>query len=119
MRKKRLEYLPGHFSVKLAHAIHTAAAAESKIGHIECLSIVAGVLPIYLQQFVKRDAKFVLRIVVKILPNELRIKAIEPSGDRGMCRKDVSGPRNCQSEIERLFMILHIAVRPDRKSTRL
>src|ERR1035438_9936187 len=112
MRKERLEYLPAHFSVQLAHTIHAAAASESKIGHIEGLCIVAGVLPSDLQQTVERDAKFILRIVVKILPDELRVKAIKSSGDCGMCRKDISSPRNGQSQIERLCMILHIAVRP-------
>jgi hypothetical protein len=68
-------------------------------------------LPIF-SRLVERDAKFILRIVVKILPDELRVKAIESSGDRGMCRKDISSPRNGQSQIERLCMILHIAVRP-------
>src|ERR1017187_718274 len=112
MRKERLEYLPTHFSVKFAYAIRTATATECEIGHVEGLCIVAGVLPSDLQQIVKRDAKFILRIVVKILPDELRIKAIESSCDRGVCRKDISGPRNSQSQIKRLLVILHIAVRP-------
>src|ERR1035438_7003220 len=118
MRKERLEYLPAHFSVQLAHTIHAAAASESKIGHVEGLCIVGWVLPSDLQQIVKRDAKFILRIVVKILPDELRIKAIESSCDRGVCRKDISGPRNSQSQIKRLLVILHIAVRPFEHSKR-
>src|ERR1035438_3971319 len=97
MRKEWLEYLPAHFSVQFAHAVHTAAAPESEIGHIEGLSIVAWVLPADLQQIVKRNAKFILCIVVKILPDELRVKAIESSSDRSVCRKDISSPRNGQS----------------------
>src|ERR1035441_9542918 len=107
MRKERLEYLSAHFAVQFAHAIYTATAPKSEIGHIERLCIVSRILSSDLQQFVKRDAKFILRIMVKILPDKLRVKAIEPCGDRSVCRKDISGPRNSQSKIERLLVFLH------------
>ena len=97
MRKKWLEYLPANFPVKFAHAIHASASTQSKIGHIEWLGVVVRVLPSDLQQIVKRDAKFILRIVSEILTDELWVKAIKSCGDRGVCRKDISSPRNGQS----------------------
>src|ERR1035438_10470874 len=112
MWEEWLEYLPAHFAMQFAHAIHAAAPLQSKIGHVEGLCIVGWVLPSDLQQIVNRDAKFILRIVAKILPDKLRIKAIKASRDCGVCRKDIASPRNGQSQIKWLLMILHITARP-------
>ena len=73
--------------------------------------IVAGFcLPIF-EQFVKRNARVHPAHSGQDTADELRVKAIESSGDRSVGRKDIASPRNGQSQIERLCMILHVAVR--------
>ena len=66
MRKERLEYLPAHFAVQFAHAIHAAAALQSKIGHVEGFRSVSRVLPSHRKQILNRNAQFVQCIVAEI-----------------------------------------------------
>jgi hypothetical protein len=76
-REKRLKDVPADFSMKFADSAHLAAAAKSKVSHVERLALIIRFLPSHRKQFVRRDSQFLLRIVFEIFPAEFRVEAIE------------------------------------------
>ena len=78
--KKRRKEIPADLPVQLAHAIHRAAAANGKIGHVETLRRIARILATQGQQTGEIDGEFVLGIVAEVLLDQTRRETIESGG---------------------------------------
>src|SRR5580658_7309556 len=106
-RKQWQEDASAHLPMQATHSIDYATASHSQICHVECFSIVTGILASEREQFGQGDVKVVDHIGSEILLHQLREEAIETCGHGRMRGEDVAGARHCQRGREWLPAMLH------------
>ena len=106
-RIERLEDAAAHLSVQAADAVHSTAAADGEVGHVEGLVRVAGALAAERQKVGEPDAEAFLGVGAEVARHELRREAVEAGRDRGVRGEEVAGAGDLQRDVERLPGLVH------------
>ena len=108
-RKQCLKDSPAHLSVQLADTVDGATSTDRQIRHVEGLRRIVLVSPSQRQQIVERDRKFLLRRnFLRYLSIRSGSETVKASLNGSVGRKEISGTRDRQRQIEWLLILLHV-----------
>ncbi|HTQ23323.1 MAG TPA: hypothetical protein VMI09_01420 [Candidatus Binataceae bacterium] len=93
--------------MELAYRIDRAASADRKIGHVERLTSVLGIVAAQRQKVPEIDSEHVIGIASQVALDHCRIDAVEPGRNRSMGCKEIAGARSGQRNLERLSVLDH------------
>ena len=88
--EERRESAPADFTVELAYRIDRAASADRKIGHVERLTSVLGIVAAQRQKVPEIDSEHVIGIASQKALDHCRIDAVEPGRNRSMGCKEIA-----------------------------
>src|SRR5215469_769204 len=110
-RKERCEDPAADLAVKPAHSVHSRAAAQREVCHVERLAIVGRVESSEREEVTKADSQNPGRAFREVNPDQIGIEAIESCGNRRVRREEIAGARHGERGVKRLPRRLHEIVR--------
>jgi hypothetical protein len=105
-----LEKRTAHLTVQAADTVDSAAAPDREIRHVELFIGVIRILAPKRQHITHIDRHF-LRVILQILFDQLRCKAIKASGHSGVGGKEVTGARCRERYFKGLTGLFHKSAR--------